>query len=86
MEMMVPEGPAEVEGIRVDVPSYLDPTDYRDLTHLCIRFDDGQLCHMGAGNTRVFLVHPLHLLEANKILKRYGVEIVGGKQARLDDE
>jgi len=86
MEMMVPEGPAEVEGIRVDVPSYLDPTDYRDLTHLCIRFDDGQLCHMGAGSTRVFLVHPLHLLEANKILKRYGVEIVGGKQARLYDE
>jgi hypothetical protein len=82
---MAPEGPAEVEGIRVEVPSYLDPTDYRELTHLCIRFDDGQLCHMGVGDTRVFLVHPLHVLEANKILKRYGVEIVGGKQARLGD-
>jgi hypothetical protein len=81
---MAPEGPAEVEGIRVDVPSYLDPTDYRELTHLCIRFDDGQLCHMGVGSTRVFLVHPLHVREANKILKQYGVEIVGRKQARQE--
>ena len=82
---MASESPVGVEGIRVDVPSYLDPIDYRELTHLCIRFEDGQLCHMGVGSTRVFLVHPVHVLEANKILKRYGVEIVRGKQERFGD-
>ena len=81
---MAPEGPAKVEGIRVDVPSYLDPTDFQELIDLCLPFEDGRLCHMGVGSTRVFLVHPLHAAEANKILKRYGVEIVRGKQARPD--
>lgn len=87
MARMAPgEGPGKVEGIRVDVPSYVDPPDFRELTHLCLPFEDGQLCHMGVGGARVFLVHPLHVSEANKILKKYGVEIVGGRQARPETD
>jgi hypothetical protein len=75
----------KVEGIRVDVPSYLAPEDYNRLTDLCIRFDDGQRCHMGVGETRIFLIHPSHVSEANEILKRYSVEIVNGKQVKPGD-
>jgi hypothetical protein len=82
---MVPGGEPKVEGITVEVPSYLVPDDYNRLTDLCIRFDDGMRCHMGLGDTRVFLVHPSRVTEANEILKRYGVEIVGGKQVRPGD-
>ena len=84
--MVQGKGPGKVEGIRVDVPSYVDPPDFRALTHLCLPFEDGQLCHMGVGSTRVFLVHPLHVPEANVILKKYGVEIVGGRQARPETD
>ena len=73
------------EGITVEVPSYLVPDDYHRLTDLCIRFDDGMLCHMGVGDSRIFLVHPSHVAEANVILKTYGVEIVNRKQVKPGD-
>jgi hypothetical protein len=81
-ETMAPEAQPRVEGIRVDVPSYLAPDDFHELIDLCVPFDDGRRCHMGVGSTRVFLVHPSRVTEANKILKKYEVEIVNGKQAR----
>ena len=84
--MAFAEGPVNAEGIRVDVPSYVDPPDFRELTNFCLPFEDGQLCHMGVGSTRVFLVHPMHVSEANKILRKYGVEIVGGRQARPETD
>jgi len=71
-----------MEGIRVDVPTYLAPEDFNTLTNLCVLFDDGRRCHMGVGETRIFLVHPSHVAEANEILRKYGVEIVNGKQLR----
>ena len=73
---------AHQKGIRVDVPSYLLPDDFRRLTDLCLLFEDGQRCHMGVGDTRIFLVSPSRVTEANEILKRYNVEIVNGKQLR----
>lgn len=82
---MAPEVRPGVEGIRVDVPSYLAPDDYNRLTDLCVLFSDGQRCHMGVGATRIFLVHPSRVTEANEILKKYDVEIVNGKQARPGD-
>ena len=48
--------------------------DYNGLIDHCVPFDDRLMCHMGVGETRIFLVHPSHVAEANKILKRYGVE------------
>jgi hypothetical protein len=68
------EASPKVKGIRVDVPSELSPDDFRELIHFCLLFEDGRPCHFGVGETRVFLVHPSHVSEANKILKRYGVE------------
>jgi hypothetical protein len=79
---MAAEAHPKSRGIRVDVPSYLAPDDYNGLTDLCVLFDDGRRCHMGVGETRIFLVHPSHVVEANKILRKYNVEIVNGKQAR----
>ena len=79
---MVPHAQPKAEGIRVDVPSYLAPDDFRRLTDLCVLFDDGRRCHMGVGETRIFLVDPSCVAEANVILRRYNVEIVNGKQAR----
>jgi len=79
---MVSEARPKAEGIRVDVPSYLAPDDFNRLTDLCVLFDDGQRCHMGVGETRIFLVDPSHVAEANLILRRYNVEIVNGKQVR----
>ena len=70
------------EGIRVDVPGFLAPDDYNRLTDLCLLFDDGQRCHMGVGETRIFFVHPSHVAEANRILKKYNVEILNGKQVK----
>lgn len=75
----------KVKGIRVDVPSYLAPDDYKGLTDLCLLFDDGQRCHMGVGETRIFLVDPSHVAEANKILEKYNVEIVNGRQVKPGD-
>jgi len=75
----------KIEGITVEVPSYLVPDDYNRLTDLCIRFDDGMRCHMGVGDSRIFLVHPSRVAEANEILKRYGVKIVNGKQVKPGD-
>jgi len=72
----------KIEGIRVDVNSYLVPDDFRRLTDLCVLFDDGRRCHMGVGNTRIFLVHPSHVTEANEILRKYNAEIANGKQVR----
>ena len=83
---MVPEAQPKVEGIRVDVPSYLVPDDYKRLTDLCVLFSDGQRCHMGVGETRIFLVHPSRVTEANEILRKYKVEIVNGKQAKPGDK
>jgi len=82
---MASEAQPRVEGIRVDVPSYLVPSDYNRLTDLCILFDDGRRCHMGVGESRIFLVHPSRVAEANEILKKYNVEIVDGKQAKPGD-
>ncbi|HYA55173.1 MAG TPA: hypothetical protein VED22_00100 [Nitrososphaerales archaeon] len=79
---MASEGRPRAEGIRVDVPSYLAPDDFHRLTDLCLQFDDGTRCHMGVGETRIFLVDPSHVPEANIILRRYNVEIVDGKQVR----
>ena len=79
---MVSEGQFRAEGIRVDVPSYLAPDDFRRLTDLCVLFDDGQRCHMGVGETRIFLVGISHVAEANVILRKYDVEIVNGKQVK----
>ena len=79
---MVSDAQLKAEGIRVDVPSYLPPDDFKRLTNICLLFEDGQRCHMGVGETRVFLVHPLHVTEANEILKKYNVKIVNGKQVR----
>ena len=75
----------KVEGITVEVPTYLVPDDYNRLTDLCIRFDDGMRCHMGVGDTRIFLVHPSRVAEANEILKGYGVVIANGKQVKPGD-
>jgi len=75
----------KVEGITVEVPSYLVPDDYNRLTDLCIRFDDGMRCHMGVGDTRIFLVHPSRVAEANEVLKGYGVLIANGKQVKPGD-
>jgi len=83
---MTPEVQPKVRSIRVDVPSYLAPDDFHGLTDLCIPFDDGRWCHMGVGETRIFLVNPSHVAEANRILKRYNVEIVGGKQVRPGEQ
>ena len=69
-------------GIRVDVPCYIQPDDYRRLTDFCLLFEDGQRCHMGVGEARIFLVNPSRVTEANEILRRYDVEIVNGKQVR----
>lgn len=63
-----------VRGIRVDVPSEMTRDDFNELIGFCVRFDDSRLCHMGVGETRIFLVDPSHVVEANRILKRYGVE------------
>jgi len=82
---MASEAQPRVEGIRVDVPAYLAPNDYNSLTDLCILFDDGRRCHMGVGESRIFLVHPSRVAEANEILKKYDVEIVNGKQAKPGD-
>jgi len=79
---MVPHAQPKAEGIRVDVPSYLAPADFRRLTDLCVLFDDGRRCHMGVGETRIFLVDPSRVTEANEILRRYNVEIVNGTQKR----
>ena len=79
---MVPHAQPKAEGIRVDVPSYLAPDDFRRLTDLCVLFDDGRRCHMGVGETRIFLVDPSRVTEANVILRRYNVEIVNGTQKR----
>jgi len=79
---MVPHAQPKAEGIRVDVPSYLAPDDFRRLTDLCVLFDDGRRCHMGVGETRIFLVNPSRVTEANVILRRYNVEIVNGTQKR----
>jgi len=79
---MVSEAKPKAVGIRVDVPSYLAPDDFHRLTDLCVLFDDGQRCHMGVGETRIFLVDPSHVAEANLILRKYDVEIVNGKQVR----
>jgi len=80
--------PPKVKGIRVDVPSELARDDFQKLIDLCIRFEDGLQCHTGVGETRIFLVHPSHITDANKILKRYGVEIVttpeGGPHMRRE--
>ena len=75
----------KVEGITVEVPTYLVPDDYNRLTDLCIRFDDGMRCHMGVGDTRIFLVHPSRVAEANEILKAYGVVIANGRQVKPGD-
>jgi hypothetical protein len=75
----------KAEGITVEVPSYLVPDDYNRLTDLCIRFDDGLRCHMGVGETRIFLVHPSRVVEANEVLKGYGVVIANGKQVKPGD-
>ena len=72
---MNPEASPKVKGIRVDVPSELSPDDFRELIRFCLLFEDGRPCHFGVGETRVFLVHPSRISEANKILKRYGVEV-----------
>ena len=82
---MTPRAEPKVEGITVEVPSYLVPDDYNRLTDLCVRFDDGMRCHMGVGDSRVFLVRPSRVVEANEILKKYGVEIVNGKQVKPGD-
>jgi len=82
---MATEAQPGVKGIRVDVPSYLAPDDYNRLTDLCVLFDDGRRCHMGVGETRIFLVHPSHVAEANEILKKYNVEIANGKQVKPGD-
>ena len=79
---MVSDIQPKAEGIRIDVPSYLFPDDFKKLTDLCLLFEDGQRCHMGVGETRVFLVHPSRVTEANEILRRYNVKIVNGKQVR----
>ena len=79
---MAPDVQPKVTGIRVDVPAYLLPDDFKRLTDLCLLFEDGQRCHMGVGETRVFLVNPSRVTEANEILKRYSVNIVNGKQVR----
>lgn len=78
---MASEVPSEVKGIRVDVPSEMARDDFNELIDFCIPFDDGLRCHMGVGETRVFLVHPSHATEANKILKRYGVEVAKTHQS-----
>jgi len=72
----------KAKGIRVDVPSYLVPDDYERLTNLCLLFEDGQRCHMGVGDTRIFLVDASSVTEANEILRRYDVQIINGKQVR----
>jgi hypothetical protein len=79
---MASEAQPRVGGIRVDVPTYLAPDDFHELLDFCVPFEDGRRCHMGVGSTRVFLVHPSRVNEANRILKKYEVEIVNGKQAR----
>ena len=71
---MVPKVEPSVRGIRVDVPSEMARNDYNELIGFCVRFDDGRLCHMGIGETRIFLVDPSQIVEANEILKRYGAE------------
>ena len=65
---------SSVKGIRVDVPSEMTRSDYNELIGSCVRFDNGRLCNMGVGETRIFLVDPSHIVEANQVLKRYGVE------------
>jgi len=82
---MVQGAEPKVYGITVEVPSYLVPDDYNRLTDLCVRFDDGMRCHMGVGDSRVFLVRPARVAEANEILRKYGVEIVNGKQVKPGD-